>query len=108
MKVSYGEDLAEYLADEKACRARYGVPMTKLIFRRLNQLLASPTLEAMHNLGRCHELKGDRAGCFAVDLVHPQRMIFKPDDETKEYLEGREIKWPKVRSVEILSIEDYH
>jgi len=108
MKVSYGEKLAGCLAEEKPCRVRYGSPMTQMIFRRLNQLLAAPSLETMRNLGGCHELRGDRAGCFAVSLVQPHRLIFKPDGDPKEYMDGSTIVLKNVLSVEILDIEDYH
>ena len=109
MEISIcGKKLADCLSDEDASRKRYGQRMTAIIFRRLAQLLASSTLETMRNIGRCHELKGDRAGCFALDLVHPQRMIFKPDGNKEEYLENGSIIWKKVTKVEIIDIEDYH
>jgi proteic killer suppression protein len=108
MRVGYGKGLAAYLSQESACKGRYGAQMARVIFRRLNQLHAAPTLEAMRDLGRCHELKGDYIGRFALDLVHPHRLIFRPVDEAKAFLDGNSISWGKVVEVEILEITDYH
>ncbi|MDB5189896.1 MAG: plasmid maintenance system killer protein [Parcubacteria group bacterium] len=82
--------------------------MTEVIARRLNQLSASPSLETMRNIGRCHELKGDRLGTFALDLVHPQRLIFKPGRDKEEFMKDGSIIWKEVIAVEIIGIEDYH
>ena len=41
---------------------------------------AADTLEDLGKLpgARCHELKADRKGQLAVDLVHPKRPVFVP------------------------------
>lgn len=108
MQVSINKKLADILDNERACQATHGTKMTKIIFRRLNELSAAPTLETMRHIGRFHGLKGDLEGCFSLDLVHPQRLILKPDHEEKNYLDGKTIILNKVTSVEIISIEDYH
>jgi len=82
--------------------------MSGLIFRRLAQLSAAPSLETMRNIGRCHELKGERISQFALDLVPPHRLIFKPCGKEKDYLEGGSIVWKKVSEIEIIEIVDYH
>ena len=110
MIVTIGrKKLAEILMDERLCTASFGPKMTRVIFRRLNQLHAASSLEILRNgVGRCHELKADLEGCFALDLIHPQRLVFKPDPEDKDCMDGRTIIWNKVISVEVIKIDDYH
>lgn len=58
--------------------------------------------------GRCHELKGERAGQLSVDLVHPHRLVFVPsDDPPPEHPEGG-LDWGLVTSVTVIAIEDTH
>lgn len=57
---------------------------------------------------RCHELSEGRAGQFAVDLVHPYRLIFEPaDDPVPRKVDGG-IDLAMVTKIRILSVEDYH
>ena len=108
MKVSISKKLADALESERTCTKEYGSKMTRVIFRRLNELNASLSLDGMRHLGRFHGLTGDLEGCFSLDLVHPQRLIIKPNNEDKNYLDGKTIILTKVTAVEIISIEDYH
>lgn len=71
--------------------------MTELIHLRIDQLNAAETVEEMINfsIGRCHQLNGNREGQYALDLVHPYRLIFvKIDDQ--------------IQIVKIIEIVDYH
>ncbi len=93
----------------KRARKRWGAQMAKKIGRRLDDLAAAPNLEAMRNLpGRCHELKGDRAGQLTVDLVHPQRLVFEPADEPVPTKPDGGLDWKQVTAIRILSVEDTH
>jgi proteic killer suppression protein len=71
--------------------------MAVLIFRRIDQIQASPDVDFMilHRIGRCHALKGNRKGQYAVDLVHPYRMLFEKQDE-------------EIQIARIVEITDYH
>lgn len=80
----------------KSCRF-YGSRMAELIHLRIDQLNAAETVEEMINfsIGRCHQLNGNREGQYALDLVHPYRLIFvKIDDQ--------------IQIVKIIEIVDYH
>lgn len=68
----------------------------KIVFR-INQLIAADSVEMLiqFNMGRCHPLKGDRQGQYAMELVQPFRLVFEKN--------GREIQ-----VVRIVAIEDYH
>lgn len=71
--------------------------MAELIHLRIDQLNAAETVEEMINfsIGRCHQLNGNREGQYALDLVHPYRLIFvKIDDQ--------------IKIVKIIEIVDYH
>lgn len=71
--------------------------MAELIHLRIDQLNAAETVEEMINfsIGRCHQLNGNREGQYALDLVHPYRLIFvKIDDQ--------------IQIVKIIEIVDYN
>ena len=71
--------------------------MAELIHLRIDQLNAAETVEEMINfsIGRCHQLNGNRESQYALDLVHPYRLIFvKIDDQ--------------IQIVKIIEIVDYH
>lgn len=75
----------------------YGNEMAEKIHMRIDQISAADNVEMLvrHRIGRCHGLQGDRKGQYAMDLVHPYRLIFiKEDSHTV--------------SVRIEEIEDYH
>ncbi|NLO68573.1 MAG: plasmid maintenance system killer protein [Bacteroidales bacterium] len=76
---------------------KHGKMMAERIQQRVDQIEAAETVEWMiqFRIGRCHPLKGDREGQYAVDLIHPYRLIFKIKGKTDQI-------------AVILSIEDYH
>jgi len=81
---------------------RYGEQANKIQLR-LALLKASPNLASVPKgkPDRCHELKGERKGTFAVDLIHPFRLLFEPSGNPVPSME-------KVTSIRILGVEDYH
>lgn len=88
-------------------RRTWGAAGATKITLRLQQLAAAPTLVDMRSMpGRCHELKGDRAGQFAVDVHHPFRLIFRPTEPPEQEPAG--VDWTKIDNITILEIVDYH
>jgi len=71
--------------------------MAEKIHLRIDQLNAANSIEELiqFKIGRCHPLSGDKNGEFAMDLVHPFRLVFK-----------REIYVEDI--ILIISIENYH
>ena len=71
-----------------ACEAekKYGDKMAKKIHQRIDEITAVDTIEEMikFKIGRCHPLEGDRNGQYAMDLIHPQRLILKKKGNAKE------------------------
>lgn len=88
---------------EKVCTVaseaekKYGLEMVAKIHQRIDEISSADTIEEMvqFKLGRCHPLKGERKGQYAVDLVQPNRLVFQK--------EGDEIQIAK-----IMEIVDYH
>jgi len=93
--------------DAKAARKALGKRCADLLRRRLDDLRAAEDLQMMRLLpGRCHELKGDRSGQFAVDLEQPRRLVFVPLDGARR--EDGGIDWSSITAIEIIEIVDYH
>lgn len=98
MEVCYKNNkLRKECTDASVSERSYGFDMAVLIFQRIEEIQASPTVEFMieHRIGRCHPLKFDRKGQYAVDLVHPFRLVFQK--------QGSEIQIAR-----IIEITDYH
>lgn len=88
---------------EKVCtiaheaEKQYGNDMAEKIQQRIDEISAAPNVEMMvqFKIGRCHPLKGDRKNQYAVDLVHPYRLVF-------------EKKGNEIQIAFISEIVDYH
>ena len=111
MEISFSNaKLAKTCNSEKKLRGEYGPRMAKLIQQRLAELQAADTLEDMRHVpgARCHELTGNLDGCLAVDLVHPMRMVFKPDHDPVPCRDDGGLDWSQVTRLEVFAIGDYH
>lgn len=83
---------------------KYGADTCKELQARLDEFTAAETLQDIYKLGypRLHWLKGDMAGCLAVDLDGAKRLILAPTKSSE-----REYK--NIDKIVLLSIEkDYH
>lgn len=87
----------------------HGAHRAKLIRRRLDDLRAVANLQLMRFLpGRCHELRGDRAGQLSVDLDGPYRLVFKPaHDPAPEKPDGG-LNWQEVTAILLIGVVDTH
>lgn len=76
---------------------KYGDLMAFKISQRIQELKAGSSVEELiqYSVGRCYALLGNRSGEYAMDLVHPHRLVFK-----KVEIE--------LKTVIVVSIEDYH
>jgi plasmid maintenance system killer protein len=101
------------LEDEATCKRRYGMDMTKKLRLRLAALRAAESLAdfwpPMSGPERCHELRGDLAGTFSIDVKQPYRLLFAPveADAPKDRSDEQE-RWRSIKAVDILRIEDTH
>lgn len=98
MKIEYrSSSIKKICTDVSAAEKKYGLRMAELISLRIDQIRAAESVEEMiqYRIGRCHPLVGNRKGQYAVDLVHPQRLVF-------------EKRGTEIRIVRINEIIDYH
>lgn len=88
---------------EKVCKnasvaeKKYGQEMAEKIQHRIDQIIAADSVEQMiqFRIGRCHPLHQNRKNQYAVDLVHPMRLVF-------------EKKGTEIQIAYITEIVDYH
>lgn len=107
--------LKRAIEDDKERTKRFGADMAKKIRLRMGAIVAAGSLvdfwPPYSGPERCHELKGDLAGTFSMDLKHPYRLLFKslriPEDEDKEGMDQKQ-RWQTIKSIEITDIEDTH
>ena len=91
-----------------ALRKAFGDIIARQVVKRLNALKAADCIEDLDPLPptRCHPLKGNRKGQYAMNVGQPYRLIFEPLAETRIVRDEKETR-PE-RGVRILAIEDYH
>lgn len=110
MDIFFQDDrFARQCSQKKTLQKRHGRVRARKILQRLKALGAAATLADMRDFpGRCHELKGDRAGQLALDLDHPYRLIFEPNHDPIPRKTDGGLDWKTVTSVRIIAVEDYH
>lgn len=98
MDITYSNKKIEKVCtNAKMAERTYGREMADKIHQRIDEICAADTVEMMvkFHIGRCHTLKQNRKGQYAVDLVHPYRLVFEKNGE-------------KIQIANILEIVDYH
>lgn len=98
MQITYRDNRIERVCtDYSAAKKVYDVRMAAKIHQRIREIEQSENVEMMirFRIGRCHLLKGDRQGEYAIDLVHPYRLVFIKRGD-------------KIQIAEIMEIVDYH
>lgn len=98
MEITYKNNkIRKICTDIKVAEKTYGAQMAEKIDMRISEISAADTVEMMiqFRIGRCHPLTQNRKGQYAMDLVHPYRLVFEKN--------GNEIQ-----IANILEIVDYH
>ena len=98
MQIEYkSKKLKKICTNASEAEKKYGYEMMRKIHQRVGEITAAINVEMMiqFNVGRCHQLKGNRKNQYAVDLVHPYRLIFEKIGE-------------KIQIANIIDIIDYH
>lgn len=114
MEISVRDNrLRAALEDESVCKRRYGPDMAKKIMNRVASLRAAASLAVFwppkSGPERCHELLGDLAGTFSVDVKQPYRLLFVPtEEEAPPDRPDEQKRWTSITVIEILTIEDTH
>ena len=101
--------LAEALGSDEEMLKKYGRRMAEVLRNRLAVLKAAANLAAVptDRPVRRHLLKANRAGQFAVDLVHPRRLVFRPNAPVPRLQDGG-IDTERVTAITIIDVVDYH
>ena len=98
LQIEYkNRSIEKVCVNASAAERKYGSRMAELIQQRIDQIRSADSVEQMiqFKIGRCHPLHQNREGQYAVDLVHPQRIVF-----TKKGME--------IEIAYIIEIIDYH
>lgn len=98
MKVTFKNKRMERICTQNEIAIRkFGLNMSEKIEQRISELIAFKTVDQLilYSLGHCHQLKGNRKGQYAIDLVQPYRLIFMKEDS-------------KIEIIQIIEIVDYH
>lgn len=98
MQIEYkNKKIKKICTIASAAEKEYGSRMAEKIHQRIDEISAADSVEQMiqFKIGRCHPLHQNRKGQYAVDLVHPMRLIFEKN--------GNEIQ-----IANIIQITDYH
>jgi plasmid maintenance system killer protein len=99
---------ADYNSEKRLVRL-HNKQRAKLIRRRLDELLAAPTLDIMRQLGgRCHELKGNLVLHLSIDLDGPYRLIFYPTHNPVPLKPDGGLDWKNVTTITIKGVTDTH
>ena len=93
-----------------ALERQFGAKMARVIRVRMAVLRAAPNLELVPITPpeRRHQLRGDRDEQFAVDLVHPFRLVFDANHEPLPRKDDGGIDTEQVTAITILDVVDYH
>lgn len=98
MEIVFRNKRMERLCTEPSLTERtYGSKMAEKIHQRIDEIRASESIEMMiaFHIGRCHPLKSNRKGQYAMDLIHPYRLVFAKGEKEK-------------RTAMVIEIVDYH
>lgn len=80
MEIEYqNRSIEKVCTNASVAEKKYGSEMAEKIQMRIDQINASPSIEYLiqYRIGRCHPLHHNRKNQFAMDLVHPMRLVFE-------------------------------
>ena len=89
---------------------RYGDHMARVIKMRMAVLKNARSLSQVPATppDRRHMLRGDRHEQYAVDLVHPYRLVFEPNHDPIPRMEDGGVNLDEVTAITVIDIVDYH
>lgn len=107
MELDYKSNkLKKQCEDPKVAQKKYGAIIENKLTQRVAELRAATSLLDIKNnpSARLHKLKGKRGNRYAVDLVHPFRLVFKPVLQKDRDID----KLESIKKVRIEEVIDYH
>lgn len=102
--------LGKTFNSENALVKEHGERMARTIQTRLAVLKNARTLAMVPTSppDRRHQLTGRRSGQFAVDLVHPFRLVIEPNHDPVPRTEDGGVDTSQVTAITIMEVVDYH
>ncbi|MFH5834823.1 hypothetical protein ACHAL6_01940 [Proteiniclasticum sp. C24MP] len=84
----------------------YGSGIGNRLTQRVSEFLAASTLADIKAIpvARLHKLEGDRKNQYAVDLMHPHRLLFRPVIDDESSIKKLEL----ITVIQIEEVIDYH
>ena len=98
MKITYKtRKLEKICTDVRTAEKAHGREMAEIIDQRIGEIRAADSVEMLmkFHIGRCHQLKLNWKGQYAVDLIHPYRLVFEKHGDV-------------IQIAHIIEIVDYH
>ena len=102
--------LQRTLSKETAVKRAYGDRLAKVLMMRMGVLKAARSLSQVPTTPpeRRHQLSGKRDEQFAVDLVHPKRLVFEANHDPVPRTKDGGVDVVQVTAITILDVLDYH
>ena len=82
MQITYKNNKMKKICNDATVASKeYGDKMAVKIHQRIDEISAALNVEMLlkFKIGRCHSLLNNRKGQYAMDLIHPYRLIFTVD-----------------------------
>lgn len=95
-------------SDKKVMIRELGPQRTAKLMQRMMELDAAPNMSQIPTHAGCHPLTGKRAGCYAVHLSQPYRLVFRPVFDEAPLNEDGGLDLSRVDKIKIIEIVDYH
>jgi len=111
MEISFcSRSLQRACNSEKGLLRRWGKQRGRTVGKRLQQMLAAPTLNVLNDLPGMdfHPLKGNRAGQFAVDAEYPFRLVFEASHNPVPKTESGSVALARVTKIRVIEVTNYH
>lgn len=95
---------------EKGLVKAYGADKAKALKNRIyilktaNNLMQVPVTPPYLR----HQLKGDYKDFFALNVKHPYRLVFKPNNNPLPLLDDGGLDLTRITDIEIIDVVDYH
>lgn len=110
MKVFYQNNkLEKQLSSATEIKKAFGKNANK-VEQRMSEIMSSPNLAVLMQIpaARCHRLKGNLAGEWAVSISPNHRLLFEIVDDPIPRKDNGEIDTILVKAIKIITTTDYH
>ena len=94
MEIHYRTHRLQRICEDAGTAIKaYGEEMALRIHMRIDQISSAESVEQLvrYRIGRCHPLTGNRKGQYAMDLVHPYRLILAKIDDSSVKIRIEEV-----------------